>query len=307
VKKRVLITGASGFAGRYMCEYLYGLNARPEVIGTDIVASKSQNYDFFYQTDLSSGKDTADLIKQTQPDYVIHLAGTFGTTDSQEIYKVNVLSATALLEAIRIHKSDAVIIMAGSAAEYGKVDAEQLPVTEDMPCYPVTTYGLSKLLATQAALYYHRVHSLNVMIVRPFQLIGKGVTSRLAPGAFAEQFKRAISNGSNVIKVGNLESSRDFLDVHDAVKAIWMLCQKPSAGRIFNLCSGMPTKMSDLLNMMISVSKVNVKVEVDPEKLRGKSDVSVMVGLHEAITKHCGWSPMISLQESVSYLITEEG
>lgn len=305
MRKRVLITGAGGFAGRYMCEHLCGLKDRPEVIGTDIVTFKSQACDVFYRVDLSSGTDTGELIKQSRPDYVIHLAGTFGTNDSQEIYKVNVLSATALLEAVRVHKSDAVVIIAGSAAEYGKVTDTQLPITEENLCQPVTVYGLSKLLATQAAFYYHRAHSLNVMIVRPFQLIGKGVTSRLAPGAFAEQLKRAISDGSNVIKVGNLKSSRDFLDVHDAVKAIWMLCQKPSAGQIFNLCSGKLTKIADLLEEMIKCSGMKIRIEVDSSRLRGNADVSAVEGSFEKINKHCGWVPITSLQESITSMFDD--
>lgn len=299
MKKKVLITGASGFVGRYMCEYLCGLGDRPEVIGTDMVTPKSQVCDVFYQIDLSSGTDAGDLIRQVQPDYIIHLAGTFGTNDSQKIYKANVLSATALLEAIHQYKSDAVVVMSGSAAEYGKVCVEQLPVTEDVPCQPVTTYGLSKLLATHAAFYYHRTHGLNVMIIRPFQLIGKGVTSRLVPGAFVEQLKRAISGRSNVIKVGNLESGRDFLDVFDAVKAVWMLCQKPAAGAIFNLCSGTPTKIADLLDVMISCCHKPVHIETDSSRMRS-NDVSVIYGSHEAITRQCGWQPRTLLADSIA-------
>jgi GDP-4-dehydro-6-deoxy-D-mannose reductase len=243
------------------------------------------------------------LIKRTQPDYVIHLAGTFGTNDSQEIYRVNVLSSTALLENIRQYKSDAVVIMAGSAAEYGKVTDAQLPVTEENLCWPVTVYGLSKLLATQVALYYHKVHSLNVMIVRPFQLIGKGVTTRLAPGAFAEQIRKAVSSGANVIKVGNLESSRDFLDICDAVEAIWTLCRKPAAGEIFNICSGKLVKMADLLKMMVTFAGVEIKIEVDPERLRGASDISNIFGSCKKLQEHSGWKPKTALDFSIRRML----
>jgi GDP-4-dehydro-6-deoxy-D-mannose reductase len=299
MKKKVLVTGAGGFAGRYLCEYLRGLKDGPEVIGTDVISGGPHACDVFYKTDLSSGIDTADLIKQVQPDYIIHLAGTFGTDDSQAMYRANVLSAAAVLEGVRAHKSDAAVIMAGSAAEYGKVSAEQLPVKENTPCQPVTGYGLSKLLATQIALYYHRVHSINVMIVRPFQLIGKGVTARLAPGAFAEQLKRAVSDKSKVIKVGNLESSRDFLDIHDTVEAIWMLCRKPAAGEIFNICSGRPVKIADLLKMMVTCTGADIKIEVDPQRLRGTSDVNTIFGSCEKLQCYCGWKPQTPLEISI--------
>jgi GDP-4-dehydro-6-deoxy-D-mannose reductase len=296
---RVLVTGAAGFVGRYMCDYLARLENRPEIIGTDVVDCTNKICDRFVQIDLSSANDLANLVAQTTPDYVIHFAGLFGSDDMQQIYRANVLSTTSLLEAIRLHKSDAVIVMAGSAAEYGEITAEQLPVIETMSCQPITAYGLSKLLATQVSLYYHRVYGLNVMIVRPFQLIGKGVTSRLAPGAFADQFKRAISDGSNVIKVGNLESSRDFLDVRDAVIAIWMLCQKPSAGQIFNICSGKPVKMAELLRLMIAASGVNVEVEIDPARIRGACDVSVVYGSNQKINSHCDWKPKTTLTDCI--------
>lgn len=297
--RRVLVTGAAGFTGRYMCDYLSRLKGHSHIIGTDIIEGNIRNCDSFYKIDLSSGGETADLIKKIKPDYVIHFAGTFGTDDQQEIYKVNVLSATALLEAIRQYKSDAVVVMLGSAAEYGLIAAEQLPVTEQMPCSPITSYGLSKFLATQIAGYYYRVHNICVMVVRPFQLLGKGVTSRLAPGAFAEQIRQAIDNGSNVIKVGNLESSRDFLDVRDAVEAIWMLCRKPAAGEIFNLCSGTPIKISRLLAIMLACAGADVKVEVDSKRLRGTSDINEIFGSYKKLQDHCDWKPKISLEVSI--------
>lgn len=299
MRKRVLITGACGFAGRYVCEYLCNFQNRPEVIGTDVIDSELKTCNVFYKADLSSGPDAEELIKKAQPDFIIHLAGTFGTNDAQEIYRVNVLSATTLLEAVCRHKSNAVVVTAGSAAEYGKVDAAQLPVTENTVCNPVTAYGLSKLLATQVCLYYHRVRGLTVMIVRPFQLIGKGVTSRLAPGAFAEQLRQALATGSREIKVGNLESSRDFLDVHDATEAIWMLCQKPAAGEIFNLCSGAATKIFDLLAMMIACTGMDIKIEVDSERLRGTSDINNTYGSYRKLQEHCGWKPQTSLETSI--------
>jgi len=297
--KTVLITGSAGFTGRYMCEYLAGLKNRPKIVGIDVIDGAECNCDCYYSLDLGNDKRLFDIIEDIKPDIIIHLAGTFGIDDPQGIYRVNVLSIAALLEAARLHTPDVTFITTGSAAEYGRIDEKMLPADENNPCNPVMPYGLSKLMATQLAMYYHRVHNIDTMVVRPFQLIGKGVTTRLAPGAFAAQLCSVIKEGMGVIKVGNLESSRDFLAVEDAVEAIWTLCEKPAPGEIFNLCSGIPTKISNLLNMMIVYCNADVKIEVDQARLRGKKDVSVVYGSYKKLKNYCGWQPKIELDNSV--------
>lgn len=299
MKKTILVTGAAGFAGTHMCDYLSKFNDELKVAGTDVIVPERSSCDEFISADITKSDAVDKMISKIKPDYIIHLAGTFGNDDPQDIYRVNVLSITALLESLRIHNPKAIFLAAGSAAEYGRVTSDQLPVTEETPCNPITPYGLSKLLATETALYYNRVHGMNVMVFRPFQLIGRGVTTRLAPGAFAQQLKQVIDSGSNIIKVGNLESSRDFLDIKDAVKAIWQLCQNPAPGQIFNIASANPTKISDLLKMMIKACDVDVKVEVDPGRLRGTADVSSVYGSIEKIKKQCRWSPEISLADTI--------
>lgn len=300
MKKTVLITGAAGFAGRHLCDYLSQFNDELNVVGTDVIIPDRSACNEFISADITKSSAVDKMIGKVMPDYIIHLAGTFGNDDIQEVYRVNILSVSTLLEALRVHNSKAVFLAAGSAAEYGRVTTDQLPVTEETPCNPVTAYGLSKLLATKIALYYHRVHDMNTMVFRPFQLVGRWVTTRLAPGAFAEQLKAAMENGSHVIKVGNLESSRDFLDINDAVKAIWLLCQNPAPGQIFNICSGKPTKIADLLQIMIDASGVDVKVEVDQKRLRPNADVSTVYGSFTKIKNQCQWSPSQPLKKTVS-------
>jgi len=302
--KRVLVTGGAGFLGRHTCAYLSNLNEDLEIICTDSFKVNHIYYNKFICADLSCAEKVGGLIEETYPDYIIHLAGTFGNKDSEEIYRVNVFSMAALMEAVRQRVPHVIVVATGSAAEYGRISEDQLPVNEQIPCLPVTLYGLSKFLATQIAMYYHRVHNLCTMIVRPFQLVGKGVPSCLAPGAFAKQLRQVIAEGSNIIRVGNLESSRDFLDVHDTVEAIWLLCKKPASGEIFNLCSGQATKMADLLNRMIKCAGVDVKPEIDPARLRGSSDVSQIYGTFEKLQNHCGWSPKITLDKSIAEMFT---
>ncbi len=302
----VLVTGACGFVGRHVCDYLKQLQPAPKIIGLDVKDNADTACDSFCRLNLASTEDLAELIERYKPAYIIHLAGIFGTQDHLEIYRANVLFMAALLEAVRRCAPNAVIVAAGSAAEYGQIAPDRVPVDEQTPCRPVTPYGLSKLLATQIALYYHRLYNICVTVVRPFQLIGKGVSVKLAPGAFARQLQQARSNGTRTIKVGNLETARDFLDVHDAVEALWALCQKPACGQVFNLCCGKPTKISELLRMMIEQCGINAKVEVDPARLRGKSDISSIYGSYQRLKDHCGWTPKRSLRESIAQMFEHQ-
>ena len=286
-----------------MCNYLAGLSERPKIIGADIIEKKPDHCDVFFKTDLTSPEETERILRQTIPDYIIHFAGTFSVENIHEMFKANVLSIITLLEAARESLPHAVVIATGSAAEYGFVESNQLPVDEQTPCRPVTYYGLSKQSATQAALYYHRNHNIRTMVVRPFQLIGPGLTPKLAPGAFAQKIKEIRATGSKKIQVGNLESWRDFLDIYDAAEAIWTLCQNPAPGEIFNLCSGEPTKIADLLQIMIDYSHTEVKVEIDPSRLRGQLDVTKVYGSYQKIKKHCGWQPQKSLSQTLKEML----
>jgi len=302
--KRILVTGAAGFCGRYMCAYLAGLEQDMYLTGADIFESSNTCCNDFVICNLACAKDVRTLIKKACPDYIIHLAGTFGIDDVEKIYTTNTLSVAAILEAARMEVPEAILIITGSAAEYGCITKKQLPVDEQTDCTPVTHYGLSKYFSTQLTNYYHRVYDMCVMIVRPFQLIGKGINEKLVPGAFAEQLRVAITKDVKVIKVGNLESSRDFLDIHDAVEAIWDLCKKPAPGQIFNLCSGKSTKIAELLLEMICTCGADVKVEYSPSCSKGDLDISDVYGSYKKIKSHCGWAPKVSLQKSISDMFT---
>lgn len=286
-----------------MCNFLAGLSERPKIIGADVIETQPHHCDAFFKADLTSPKETERILRQTLPDFIIHFAGTFNTENIQEVFKANVLSTITLLEATRHCVPHAVVIATGSAAEYGTIEPDQLPVDEETPCRPVSSYGLSKQSATQAALYYHRIHNIRTMVVRPFQLIGPGLTPRLAPGAFAQQLKELRTTGLKTLQVGNLESWRDFLDVYDAAEGIWALCQNPAPGEIYNLCSGEPTKIADLLQMMIDYSGTEVDIEIDPSRLQGRLDVKKVYGSYQKIRSHCGWQPKRNLSQTLKAML----
>jgi GDP-4-dehydro-6-deoxy-D-mannose reductase len=297
--KKVLVTGAGGFLGRHLVHYLKTNTSNVQVFASDCVEEPQLDADRYFKVDFTQENQVRDVINEIMPDCIIHLAGLFDDKDSVRVYRINVLSLVILMEAVRQKCPSALILTAGSAAEYGTVSIDNLPVSELTPCFPVGIYGQTKLLATQVAEFYHRVYHLSVMVFRPFQLIGKGISFKLAPGAFAQQLQNALKQNDPVVKVGNLKSFRDFLDVADAVEAIWSLCCKPAPGQIFNICSGRFTQMAELLDQMIHILGVDVRIEVDPSRLKGNQDVSVIYGSNAKIRRHGGWQPRISLEQSI--------
>ena len=195
--QKILITGSAGFLGRKMIKLLKDQEPNCMIVGVDI--KKDDLSDATFDIDLMDIEAVSNLLYEVSPEYILHFAGIFGTDDFKQIYNTNVLSITSILEAVRNIVPNCVVVMAGSAAEYGRVDEELMPIHENTHCEPVMPYGLSKLLATQTAMYYHRVYDLNVSVARLFQLIGKGVSPSLAPGAFFEQIKNAFNSKNGIV------------------------------------------------------------------------------------------------------------
>jgi GDP-4-dehydro-6-deoxy-D-mannose reductase len=301
-KKTFLITGANGFWGSHLSSYLLQKYPDLEIVGVDREIYSSNSDIKLLEVDLANYKKVAEVINFIKPNYVIHLAGVFGSYNDTTVLNSNYTMTINLLYSLKNSSKDCIFISAGSAAEYGYVNKKHLPITEDVKAKPASDYGFAKLISTQSCLYFKKKYQLCTMVVRPFQLIGKGISDRLVVGAFTNQLIEAGHKGENIIKVGNLESSRDFLDVKDACRAISLLCENPAPGEIFNICSANPIKIVELLDCMKKQINKEIVIRTDPDKLKRQSDVSVVYGSYDKINQHCNWEPEFSLQESVEQL-----
>jgi GDP-4-dehydro-6-deoxy-D-mannose reductase len=207
-----------------------------------------------------------------------------------------VTSTANLLDALSTHAPGARVVVAGSSAEYGVV--RDSPVGEDCPTDPVNDYGSSKLAQTLLALSY-RHQGLDVRVARIFNAMGPGMPESLALGSFARQIAD-IEEGRQPPKilVGNLSSSRDYVDARDVARALLLLSRRGRSGGIYNVCSGRVQRMDALLRQLLSLASKSISVVRDPGRIR-RGEVSRIFGSPAKLRRDTGWTPQIPLPQSL--------
>jgi len=307
---KILITGASGFAGTHLIEYLQFLNQNYEIHGTYFsspkYASKLLDRKNFHQLDLSSPADAHTLIAKLQPDLIFHLAAFSGVASSEKnprrVINNNVFSQLDLLEAVKANSPDSKILIICSADEYGRPKTKT-PINETARLYPLSPYAVSKISQDYLAFYYYLAHKLNIIRVRPFNFVGERQTLGFVIPDFASQIvKIEKGNQSPEIKVGDLSATRDFTDVKDMVKAFHLALTKGKPGQVYNLGSGRGVVIKDLLNQMIALSSQKIKIAQDPSRLR-PADSPYLVCDATKFKKLGGWQAEIPLEQTLKRVL----
>ena len=190
------------------------------------------------------------------------------------------------------------IMIIGSAAEYGLVPPELLPVGEGIGPNPISKYGASMVARTAVAVAYRHM-GLKILIARVFNILGQGLPAHLSIGAFAKQIAR-IERGEQepVLFTGELSAKRDFLDIRDISKAIYLLALHGEAGEIYNVCCGKSFAIASILRLCLESSSLEIQVKTMPSKVRSV-DIPDMVGNNQKLRQATGWQPAVSLEGSV--------
>lgn len=309
--KRVLITGVTGFVGGYLYQKLIELNY--EVWGTSRGDSPDFNLrkkDSVVSLDLSKESDIVSVINDVRPIYLIHLAGQSSVKMSwekkNETFHANVNNTINLMEALKKSSvSNSVrVLTIGSSEEYGRLPMNQMPITEDAVINPISPYGISKATVSMIAKHYHVAHGMKTIHVRPFNHIGPGQNLGFVTTDFAKQIvdiERGVQ--APVIKVGNLEAERDFLDVRDIITAYISLLEHGKDGEVYNICSGVPVKIRDILQYFINMSTSQIEVQNELKLIR-PIDYPIYVGSNSKITSHTDWSPKIPFSKTLDDILT---
>ena len=300
---RVLITGAAGFVGQHLSHYL--AQERLEVHG---LGRRLRPKGWRYSWDVADLSDLATLkavVRKVRPDYVFHLAGLLRAASLAEMLAVNVVGSENLLTAIREVQPQARVLVAGSAAEYGLVQAEDLPITESCALRPLSPYGLSKVAQSLFAVQHWRRYGMSIVRTRTFNLTGPGEPATQVMGTFARQIAQIeAGNRSPELQVGNLATVRDFLDVRDAVRAYWEVARDGKAGEVYNVCSGQGVQIRELLHTLLALTEQKIEIKQMATRFT-PWDVPIHVGSSARLDSLAGFEPTFSLEESLHALIKE--
>ena len=304
--KCILVTGAAGFVGSYLCGALAAAGAT--IVGTGF--SRGGNGDVVAM-DLTDEASVAEVIERVRPDIVVHLAGqaSVGAAISggaDLTWRVNLTGTLTLALALNRLAPEAGVLFASSSEVYGRAFT-QSPVVEDVVLEPINAYAKSKALA-ERVLADVLAPTTKLIVARPFNHTGPGQREDFVLPSFAGQVAR-IEAGLQPprLAVGNISVQRDVLDVRDVVAAyLSLIAAMPRLPARFtcNIASGRARLLSDLVDILREASQVPFAVVVDPVRLR-PVDVSVASGSTTRLHTATGWAPKISIDRTIADLMDD--
>lgn len=293
---KLLATGHRGFVGTCLRQVL---QEDPD-LGVSWCPLESE-------TDILDPAGLRAMLEEHRPDWVVHLAAQSHVpaswADPAATLRVNVCGTANLLNALAQIGFRGRLLYVSSADIYGSVDEAALPLTEETPLAPRNPYSSSKIAGEVLCQQWARTRQLDVVIARPFNHTGAGQRADFALPAFAREIaaiKRSGQPGS--VQAGDLEVTRDFLDVRDVVAAYLALLARGHRGETYNVCSGREVHLGQALRMLIELAGVQARIVSDPARMR-HSEQKRMFGSHRKLTQATGWQPRIEFQETLAQLI----
>lgn len=305
----VLVTGASGFTGTWMLEYIHSLNRQDinlvGLVNTGMPKNKDSPGITLVKADLLDPVHLATTLSTIDPDMIIHLAGRHRGTLSN-LLEINVIGTKNLLDAVIRKNTECRIIVISSSAVYGYPGI--IPISEEFHCRPLSEYGISKTAQELLSHMYHQVHGAHIAVVRPFNLIGPGQASSFICGKIIHQAMQIARGERESLDLLETFSSRDFIDVRDVVKGYWALITQPHferecSGKVFNLGSGLAHSVKDIIELIEEIAGQHYLVSL-PEK-KPCILIPTQRSDNRKIQSLTGWMPEISLRDSLKDMLDE--
>lgn len=306
--KKILITGINGFVGPHLVRELQGKGY--SVYGLSRTGkSELKNEVVILKGDLLDLKGLYATIGDLKPDAIFHLAAQskpgYSFKEPQETFQSNVIGTINLFEVVRgmmngVSEYRPRIVVAGSSEEYGLVSQEMLPLVEDAKFNPVNPYAISKVSQYYLSMMYVRAYNLDIVYPVMFSHVGPGQKEGFIIPDVCKQIVE-IEQGKKepILATGDLSVSRDYSDVRDFVKAYVLLLEKGETGQRYNICSGKPTKVAEIVDKLIGLSKTKIEHKVDPSKVR-PAEMPILYGSPNKFQELTGWRTEISLDQTLA-------
>lgn len=302
---RILITGATGFAGQHLIACLKRFSPEAVLHGTRLLSREGPfgGHLQLHTLDLRDPLAVNALIEETQPDHIYHLAAQALVKRSfdypWETLETNIRSQLNIFEACLRFGISPRILVVSTGELYANATSSEHPADEATLPQPTSPYSVSKLAQELLGIQYHASHQLSVIIARPFNQMGPGQREGFVAPDFAMQVAR-IEAGLQPpsMRVGNLQARRDFTDVRDVARAKLLLMSQGIPGEIYNIASGDAHTIQEILDFFRERSRVHIEVSIDPERMR-PANVPLLWGDAAKLAKATGWQPQIAFNQSL--------
>ena len=307
MNENVLVIGGGGFVGSYLVNHL------SDDLGMDVTVTKIERETLsltnakVVNLNILNKDEIVKLLDEIKPEYIIHLAAQSSVSLSWAnpglTIDINIKGCVNLLDAIRESRDNTGVnprvLMIGSGEEYGHIRDNECPIIEDNNTRPGNIYAATKACQNMIGKIYADAYKMDVFMVRAFNHTGPNQAPLFVVADFCKQVAE-IEKGLKepVLKVGNLSAKRDFTDVRDVVRAYGLLIMKGERGETYNVGTGKAVAIQDILDKIVSKSKVDIKVEVDPNKLR-PVDVPIIEPDISKINTLTGWKPEIDIDRTI--------
>jgi GDP-4-dehydro-6-deoxy-D-mannose reductase len=316
VTRRALVTGGAGFAAQWLERALLergwevsaaGLGVPPERGALDDDERESIRW---MEADAPRSSDLARALEVARPDAIFHLAGIAfvpaAAADPGETYEVNVVGTVRLLAAVTERREagtlDPVVLVVGSGEQYGRHEADEMPLDEGASQVPVSVYAASKAAQEIVALQAARAHGIRVVATRSFNHSGPGQAPHFLLPALVSRALEARANGRRTLAVGNRDPIRDYLHVEDVASAYIALAERGVAGEVYNVCSGDGVAVGELAATVLQRAGVPADITTDPSLVR-PVDLPMLVGSPAKLRRTTGWVPRRTRADIIDDLI----
>ena len=311
---KILITGFTGFVSQHFLTLLNEIEPGSIVLGID---KNEPDFNFstfselnisFENIDLLNKEATEKILTDFNPDYILHLASVSSVAQSWQAPLESFVNNTTiflnLVELVRISNNNCRILSVGSSEEFGDVAENDLPLTEEHPLKPLSSYAVARVSQEMLSKIYADGFALDIIMTRSFNHIGPGQKDIFVISSFAKQLVQLSKNieSKATLTTGNLSVIRDFLDVRDVVKAYYLLLKKGRSGEVYNICSGNGILLSDIISKMSEILNLSIETKINPDLIRPNENKKI-IGSYQKIKNELGWQPEIPLDKSLEDII----